>query len=108
MDADSWEKREKRYKQKFNAGKKYIPQLFKGFAIPDEVEQLAIFVFGSNKNHKAIGGGKVVLFSEIIGEIFSELQNRKIANAAASEHMPLLRSFQFVNEYKEIVKKVWQ
>ena len=77
MDADSWEKREKRYKLKFDAGRKHIPGLFNGLVIPEKIDQLAVFVFGSNKNHKEIGGGQVIPFSEIVEQIFIEFKNRK-------------------------------
>jgi len=38
MDASSWAERERRYTKKFRAGKKYIPSLFKGLDIPDNVD----------------------------------------------------------------------
>ena len=41
MDAESWEKREDRYRQKFETGKKYIPELFAGFELPAEIKALA-------------------------------------------------------------------
>jgi len=31
MDSDKWEKREKRFQKKFDAGQKYIPELFESF-----------------------------------------------------------------------------
>jgi len=47
MDAASWEIRDARFKRKFNAGRKHIPKLFKGFGALPEIEQIALFVFGS-------------------------------------------------------------
>lgn len=44
MDPDSWATREERYKQKFNADKKYIPEIFASFMKihPDWIEQYAV------------------------------------------------------------------
>lgn len=45
LDADSWSTREQRYQKKFVAGKKYIKNQFKGFTLPDIIDQVAIFAF---------------------------------------------------------------
>jgi hypothetical protein len=42
IDADSWKRREERYLKKFEAGRKYIPQLFHGFDIPEKIDQVAV------------------------------------------------------------------
>src|SRR5215467_744249 len=53
LDTDTWEERERRYLKKFNAGRRYIPELFEGLALPREIEQIALFVYG--------GGGRATL-----------------------------------------------
>ena len=105
MDADSWSKRETRYSKKFNLGRKYIPELFKGLNIPDEIEQIAVFVFASKSNHKTIGGGKILLLNEIIKDIIVEINGKRIQSNAISEHMPLIRTLQFVCEYGKYIKE---
>src|SRR5258708_1364839 len=42
VDAHSWDKREERYAKKFAAGRKYIPEIFKGFDLPTDIEQIAL------------------------------------------------------------------
>jgi hypothetical protein len=37
MDASSWDERERRYKKKFDAGRKYIPHLFQGLELPNRL-----------------------------------------------------------------------
>jgi hypothetical protein len=56
MDASSWSEREVRFRRKFDAGKKYIPDLFLDFMKihPDWIEQCAVLGFGSDKNHKKL------------------------------------------------------
>ena len=100
MDADSWAKREERYKKKFVAGSKYIPQIFNGLEIPSKIEQVALFLFASKATHQQIGGGKIMLVSELIVEISKELAKYKVAKQAVPEQYPLLRTIQFVMEYR--------
>jgi hypothetical protein len=103
MDADSWETRERRYRKKFEAGRKYIPQLFKGLELPSEIEQIAVLVFASKANHKTIGGGTLVMISELLSDIFSELKQWTIDSHAVPEHLMVLRSFQFVAQYRSAI-----
>jgi len=103
MDADSWAERERRYKKKFAAGRKYIPQLFKGLELPEEIEQIAVLVFASKATHETIGEGRLVLIRELLEEIFTDLKDRSIASRAVPEHLMVLRSFQFVAQYRDAV-----
>ena len=108
MDADSWEVREKRYQKKFEAGRKYIPALFQGFQLPENIDQTAVLVFASKQNHENLAGGKLILASELLEKIFIDLQSKHLSSNAIPEHLTILRSFQFVSEYKEIIINVWQ
>ena len=108
MDADSWATREKRYRKKFDAGRKYIPSLFEGFRLPNEIEQIAILVFASKQNHETLGGGKLVLASEFLEEIFRDLKSKSLSSSAISEQLTILRSFQFVSEYRKMIMGVWE
>jgi hypothetical protein len=63
LDADSWEKREKRYSRKFEAGKRHIPELFDGLTLPSEIEQIAMFAYGGAKR-TTLAGGRVLLVKE--------------------------------------------
>ena len=103
MDAESWEKRERRFKTKFDAGRKYIPGLFPGFDLPNEIEQIAILALASKTNHPTLGGAKVLIVSDLLREIMEDLSEKKIASRAVPEHHPLLRTLQFVVEYRKKV-----
>ena len=103
MDADSWIKRERRYLKKFNAGRKYLPQIFPGLASSTKVEQIAVLVFASRKKHGKVGGGRVDLASDLLSQIFQELKNKHLASNAIPENFVVLRSFQFVAEYRRVV-----
>src|SRR5260370_1352541 len=46
MDSDSWAQRTARFTKKFNAGWKYIPEIFAGFKPLPKIEQMALFGYG--------------------------------------------------------------
>jgi hypothetical protein len=103
MDAESWAKRERSFKKKFDAGLKYIPDLFPGFDAPHEIEQIAIFALASRANHPTIAGRKVLLVSDLMREILEDLGDIKPASAAVPEHHSILRTLQFVVQYRKKV-----
>lgn len=105
-DTDAWAKRESRYRRKFELGKRHIPRLFRGFKLPDHIEQLAVLVYGSKVSRTTLGGGKIMLVGELLEDIFRALAGSRLASAAIPEHLPILRSFQFVAEYRDLVTRV--
>lgn len=107
MDADSWKKREMRYKKKFESGRKHIPKLFKGFELPDKIEQIALLGFASKKNHKTLAGGRILLISELLVEVIKAIKDRPIPSNAIFEDKPILRTLQFVCEYNSSIIKVF-
>lgn len=97
MDAHSWERREARYKKKFDLGRAHIPTLFEGFKLPKTIEQIALLGFASKATHTKLAGGSILLVSELLEQIFKELKGKNIYTNAVSENMPLLRTLQFVS-----------
>lgn len=105
MDASSWKEREHRYQKKFKAGRKYIPALFKGFQLPREIDQIALFGFASKKHRSTLAGGRIVLVPELFSEILAKLKSGMYASMV-SEQYPILRTLQFVAEYRGVVSDV--
>lgn len=103
MDADNWEKRERRYAKKFEAGRKHIPALFSGMVVPVEIEQIALLGFGSNAKVKTLAGGRIMTAAELLVEIIEGLVPRRVASAAVPEQFALLRTIQFVCEHRHAV-----
>ena len=103
MDAQSWAQRTERYKKKFRAGQRYIPMLFEGLDIVGPIEQIALFVFASNKVKQTISGGKVMLVPELLQQIFAKVKGQTIAKAAVPEQFPLIRTLQMVSDYRDIL-----
>jgi hypothetical protein len=99
MDTHSWAQREDRFKKKFDAGRKHIPALFAGLNIPTKIEQIALFAYASKANHPTIGGGRVMLASEMIEEIVASLNKKSLAKEAVPETWVTIRTIQFMIEY---------
>lgn len=100
LDASSWQRREERFAKKFAAGRKYIPELFRGLDLPKAPEQFAVLVFASGINFSAIGGAKIIFAGEIVGEILTHLRQKRLAKSAVPEQYPILRTLQYVAEYR--------
>ena len=95
IDALTWNKRELRFKKKFDAGKKHIPKLFPWLESDANIKQLAI-IWGSDANHQFIGGGKVVPIKSFMAEVSARMRAMgKVEGNAIPESYPLLRTFQF-------------
>ncbi len=107
LDADSWATRERRYQKKFDAGKKYIKELFQGLIMPEHIEQIAVLVNAGNLNHSTLGGGKVMIADQLIENIFVALKGKRLESNAIPEQLIILRSFQYVNQYRGAVLKAW-
>ena len=103
MDAQSWAKREERYQRKFELGRRYIPELFHGMALPKEIEQIALLEFASKQNFQTLGGGRIVLVSELLEIIFEHLRETHISKNAVPEHLPILRGLQFISSHRKEV-----
>lgn len=105
LDALSWEAREARFKRKFEAGRRYIPAVFRGLDVPSEIEQVAVLMFASTRNVKSIGGGRVLLVSELLQAILGELRSKHPAREAVPESLPLLRAFQLVAAFRAVLRE---
>jgi hypothetical protein len=103
LDADSWEKREHRFTKKFAAGRRYIPGLFEGIVLPSELEQHAVLAFVGQETRPTLGGGQLVPAATVLGEIIRGIAGRRLAKSAVPEQFPLLRTLQYVTEFKGTV-----
>ncbi len=106
LDANSWAERERRYAKKFAAGKKYIPGLFKGLDIPEEIEQIALFLIAGKSSRNILAGGRIMLVSELLEQIFLALKSQSIFTNMIDEQKPILRSLQFVAQYRKQIFNV--
>jgi len=105
IDADSWDKREKRFKKKFQKGKEYIiSHIFKWLNKDVEIEQYAVLIVHP-KNRDKIGGGTIISIDEFVKDIQFKINNEgSMGYKAIPEQYPLLRTIQMVTNgyYKKI------
>ena len=105
-DADSWDKREKRYKKKFEAGRRYIPNMFQGLMQSDTpIDQIALFVMGSRTESRRIGGGRVVHVSAFLEPIIKKFLKKPMSRAQVPEQFTVLRAIQFTVEYRDLLNR---
>jgi len=95
LDASSWAEREARYKKKFDEGSKHIHVLFAGLTLPEKIDQVAIFLFGSQHTHTTIGGGRIQPFPELMKEIMDTVKKHPLETSMIPERFNLLRTLQF-------------
>lgn len=98
LDTDAWDKRELRYRKKFDAGRRHIPALFRGVEVPEKIDQIALFVYGGGGRTK-VGGGTVMFIREFMAAVHAEISPRRVNSAAVPEGFPHLRTLQFASQY---------
>lgn len=99
-DASSWAIREKRFKKKFDAGQKHIPNMFNGLQLPPKIEKIALLRFASAKNHKTLAGGKVVTLKDFMGEIIGDMRESYFGrNHIVPERLHTLRTIYYAHFY---------
>lgn len=93
LDALSAEKREERFRLKFERGRRYIGDVFKGFPIPDVLEQVLILQFASG-NVREFAGIRLVTVRDLFHEMYDGLKGTSPASRAVPSNLPLLRTVQ--------------
>lgn len=95
LDAHSWEKREQRFKKKFEAGRKYIcKDVFPWLDSDTKLKQHCILVSRA-ANRTQLAGGSVITVDEFMKKVKEEVARSGIvAKAAIPEQFYLLRTIQ--------------
>jgi hypothetical protein len=105
VDADSWSVRERRYKKKFEAGRRYIKTgVLSGIAAELEIEQFAVFI-SRPKDRLEIAGGRVLTVDELMKTIKIAISKQGLMNRGAiPESFSLLRTIQLAfNGYYKVL-----
>ncbi len=101
MDSDSWQKRDKRFRAKFRAGQVLFDELAAGMKKKPRFRQRALLVYARTLRRRTLGGGELVLLPQFLHEIVERLVELRIDKQIVPEHLPLIRTLQFVTEYRE-------
>jgi hypothetical protein len=93
LDAQSWAKREVRFKKKFAAGKRYIySSVFPWLDKKTPIERIAIM---STSGTGKLAGGRVVTVDEFMHKVKNKIAKQgKMAKNAIPEEYDLLRTIQ--------------
>ncbi|MEA3052609.1 MAG: hypothetical protein QOG72_1512 [Sphingomonadales bacterium] len=98
LDADPWEKREKRFAAKFERGRMYIPSLFAGLDIPTHLDQVALLQLGGGPRDR-LGGARLIWVADFVAEVMHALRALRPEKAAVPSTLPLLRTLQLAAHF---------
>ena len=93
LDAESWQKRQQKFTGKFERGRRFIKDVFKGLPVPEVPDQVLVLQFASG-NVREVGGGRLIIVRELIHEIYDGLKGTSPVSGAVSSNLPLLRTLQ--------------
>jgi hypothetical protein len=96
-DAHPWEKKESRFKAKFEKGRQYIlAELFTWLPANLTIEQIAICA-SRPKARETLGGGRLISIDEFVSDVRQKIATCGPARGnAISEQYPLLRTIQLL------------
>lgn len=102
MSADllPWQDCQEHFITKFNASKKYLHR-FIGFQPPATLEQIAVVVFADASHHRTVAGARILLMRELFAEFLQTLRSFSVSSVPMPSQWPLLRTLQFVSEYRD-------
>jgi len=95
LDADSWEKRELRFRKKFDSARKYLfTEVFPWLDPSTPLRQIAV-VTGNPSDKRQLGGGELLSVDELMAEVRkSVIAAGPLGRNAIPETYPLLRTLQ--------------
>jgi hypothetical protein len=92
LDALRAADRQSRFHKKFERGRRYCKDVFKGLPIPEVPDQVVVLLMAGDKV-RDFGGGRLVRVHELVHEILAGLRGTPISGAVPS-NLPLLRTLQ--------------
>ena len=100
IDAHTWVKREERFRKKFEAGRRYIISEILPWLPHNKVFEQWAVLWGSDKNHAQIGGGKVIPIWKLYRMIAKDIiALGSPSGNAIPEQFPLLRTMQYTLDW---------
>lgn len=98
LDALTWDKREARFAGKFERGRRFVPSLFDGSDIPDELDQVCVLLMAGTMR-QAIGGVRIVRVADLVAQIMQQVGRYRREKSAVPTGYPLLRTLQLAANF---------
>lgn len=86
--------KEQYFRTKFDAGRKYLHRML-GLPSGLHLEQVALITSAGFAARPTIGGGRVLLVSELLSQMLTHLADLDPTNAPVPEQWPLIRTLQW-------------
>jgi hypothetical protein len=104
MDARSWDQRRAIFKDKFERGRQYIPEMFPFGA---GLRQEAVFGYPRTTRDSELLGPdiKVLLVPQLMELVAAEFRKARVETAAVPESYPLLRAVQFALDFGGFLRR---
>lgn len=99
FDILSWAERERHFRLKFDAGRKYLHRMFAGEP-PAEIEQIAL-ILGSVAAHRTIAGGRLLSVTDFITSILQHMARSDASAAIVPDPWPVIRTLQLVASLRQ-------
>ncbi|MCC6465847.1 MAG: hypothetical protein IT463_10950 [Planctomycetes bacterium] len=107
-DADSWQKRQKRFEKKFEAGRRHIrTEVLKGMQFGEQpIEHVAVFATRITESRAELAGGKAMWVGDLLTEISQYLEDNFAdpLKRAVPEKYALLRTLQY-DQWRRRIQK---
>ncbi len=99
-DLLSWQEREQHFQTKFDAARKYLHRIF-GTEPHLHIENVALIVSSERPHAHTIGGGRILLLCDFLADVVQRLSKLDMEAEVVPEQWGLIRTLQFVAEYRE-------
>ena len=93
LDAESWAEKDRRFRTKFERGRKFAHKLFPGLSVPKTLDQVAVIQI-SGTDRREVGGHRLITVRDLVHEIFAGLEGKSPLKGAVPSNLPLLRTLQ--------------
>jgi hypothetical protein len=95
FDVLSWAARERHFRSKFDAGRKYLHRIFAGEPTV-EIEQIALILGDVTAHPHSIAGGQLLSVRDFLTSILRHLARSEVSASMVPDQWPIIRTLQLV------------
>lgn len=98
LDALAWDKRALRFAAKFERGRRFVPSLFDGLDVPDDLDQACVLLMAGTVRQE-VGGVRIVRVADLVAQIMQHVGRYRPEKSAVPSGYPLLRTLQLAANF---------